>query len=110
MSSQAPTSPSCAAHLLGFQSAEQVERDVLFGGLFENMVVANIRKNRFNRGIVQGGTAGMFFMRDSNGNEVDVVLEDGRDIDLVEIKSAVSFNEDYAKGILKYAKLIPEFR
>ena len=59
---------------------------------------------------MQGGTAGMFFMRDSNGNEVDVVLEDGRDIDLVEVKSAVSFNEDYVKGILKYAKLIPEFR
>ena len=104
------TEVGLAAHLLGFQSAEQIERDTLFGGLFENMVVANIRKNRFNCGIVQGGTAGMFFMRDSNGNEVDVVLEDGRDIDLVEIKSAISFNEDYAKGILKYAKLVPEFR
>lgn len=104
------TEVGLAAHLLNFSTAGQLERDPLFGGLFENMVVANIRKNRFNQGIVQGGTAGMFFARDNNGNEVDVVIEDGRDIDLVEIKSAMSFNEGYAKGLLRYGKIIPEFR
>ena len=104
------TEVGLAAHLLNFSTAGQLERDPLFGGLFENMVVANIRKNRFNQGIVQGGTAGMFFARDNNGNEVDVVVEDGRDIDLVEIKSAMSFNEGYAKGLLRYGKIIPEFR
>ena len=104
------TEVGLAAHLLGFRTPEQLERDPLFGGLFENMVVANVRKNRFNRGVIEGGTAGMFYLRDNNGNEVDVVLEDGRDVDLVEVKSSISFNEDYAKGILKYAKVIPEFR
>ncbi len=104
------TEVGLAAHLLGFRTPEQLERDPLFGGLFENMVVSNVRKNRLNRGVVEGGTAGMFYLRDNNGNEVDVVLEDGRDVEVVEVKSSISFNEDYARGILKYAKVIPEFR
>jgi len=104
------TEVGLAVHLLGFTSSEQLERDPLFGSLFENMVVANIRKNRFNAGNAQLGTAGMYYLRDNTGNEVDVVLEDGRRLDLIEIKSAMSFNADYAKSIEKYAKLIgPDF-
>jgi len=94
------------AHLLGLHSPKEVERDPLFGNLFENMVVTNIRKNRFNAGNMQLGSAGMYFLRDSSGCEVDVVLEDGRRIDLIEIKSSMSFNADHTKSIEKYAKLI----
>jgi len=100
------TEVGLAAHLLGLHTPKETERDPLFGNLFENMVVANIRKNRFNAGNIQLGTAGMFYLRDSSGCEVDVVLEDGRRLDLIEIKSAMSFNADYAKSIEKYAKLI----
>lgn len=61
--------------MLDLQTAKEVERDPLFGQLFENMVVANIRKNQFNAGHVRMGTAGMYFLRDKTGNEVDVALE-----------------------------------
>ena len=100
------TEVGLAVHLLGFNTPEQLERDPLFGSLFENMVVANIRKSRFNVGNVQLGSAGMYFLRDNTGNEVDVVLEDSRRLDLIEIKSGMSFNADYAKSIEKYAKII----
>jgi len=96
-----------AAYLLDIDSPEQMSRDPLFGHLFENMIVANIRKNRFNTGYTQGGTAGMYFIRDRHGDEVDLVLEGpGRKLELIEIKSAMSYNPDYAKSIEKYAKIL----
>jgi len=101
------TEVGLAAHLLGMRTSQQAERDPLFGQLFENMVVADIRKNRFNSGNYRLGTAGMYFFRDNIGNEVDLVIEaEGRKLDLVEIKSGMTFNADYAKSIEKYAKLI----
>jgi len=105
------TDVGLAAHLLDLRTAKEVERDPLFGSLFENMVVANIRKNQFNAGNVRMGNAGMYFLRDKTGNEVDVALEaGGRRLDLIEIKSGMSYNADYAKSIEKYAKLIgPDF-
>lgn len=105
------TEVGLAVHLLGLRNPAQVERDPLFGQLFENMVVADIRKTRFNAGNLQLGTAGMYYIRDNTGNEIDVVLEDGHRIELIEIKSAMSYNPDYARTIEKYAKIIgPEFR
>jgi len=101
------TDVGLASYLLDLRTPREVERDPLFGQLFENMVVADIRKNQFNAGNIRMGTAGMYFLRDKTGNEVDVALEiGGRRLDLIEIKSAMSFNADYAKSIEKYAKLI----
>jgi len=101
------TDVGLAAYLLGLRTAEEVVRNALFGQLFENMVVANIRKNRFNAGEHHGGTANMYFLRDKTGCEVDLVLEESYDrLDLIEIKSSMSFNADYAKSIEKYAKII----
>lgn len=101
------TEVGLAAHLLGLRTAREVERDPLFGQLFENMVVANIRKNRYNAGDVRAETAGMYFLRDCSGCEVDLVLEGpGRKLELIEIKSAMSYNPDYAKSIEKYAKIL----
>lgn len=101
------TEVGLAAFLLDLHSAAEVERDPLFGQLFENMVVANFRKNRFNAGQTHLGTGGMYFLRDSAGNEVDLVLETGgRKLDLIEIKSAMSFNPDHARTIEKYAKIM----
>lgn len=101
------TDVGLAAHLLDLRTAKEVERDPLFGNLFENMVVANIRKNQLNAGNMRMGTAGMYFIRDKTGNEVDVALEaGGRKLDLIEVKSAMSYNPDYAKSIEKYAKIM----
>ena len=101
------TDVGLAAHLLDLQTAKEVERDPLFGQLFENMVVANIRKNQFNAGHVRMGTAGMYFLRDKTGNEVDVALEvSGRQLDLIEIKAGMTYNADFAKSIVKYAEVI----
>ncbi|MBD9667356.1 DUF4143 domain-containing protein [Variovorax sp. VRV01] len=39
-----------ACRLLGLRSADQVARDPLFGSLFENLVIMEALKTRFNQG------------------------------------------------------------
>ena len=54
--------------LLGIQTPQQLETHPLRGSIFETFVVADLMKSRLNA----GERSGMYFWRDSNGNEVDV--------------------------------------
>ena len=100
------TDVGLACHLLGIRKVEDVDRDPLFGGLYENLVVADVLKTRLNR----GDDPGLYFIRDSKGVEIDLVVEDGRALDLYEIKSSASFSADFARNIEKYAELIHDVR
>lgn len=91
------TDVGLAAHLLDLISPEQVSRDPLLGGLFENMVVLEALKVRYNA----GRDGSIYYMRDKNGVEVDLVIERQRKLQFVEIKSAKTPNEDMAANIRK---------
>ncbi len=80
------TDPGLAAFLLGIKSTEQVKTHYLKGSLFENLVVLELLKQRFNHGLPQD----LWFFRDSNRNEVDVVAENEQ-LQWIEIKSARTF-------------------
>ena len=84
------TDPGLAAFLLGIKSAEQVKTHYLKGSLFENLVVLELLKQRFNRGLPQD----LWFFRDSNRNEVDVVAEN-EELQWIEMKSARTFSPDF---------------
>ena len=86
--------------------ASQVDRDPLFGGLFENMVIADVLKQRLNEGLEPD----MYFVRDYKGFEVDLLVENGRTVDLYEIKSSVSFNASFADNVARLAEVIPNVR
>lgn len=89
------TDVGLAAHLLDLTSADQVSRDPLLGGLFENMVVAEALKSRYNAGL----DGRIYYMRDKVGVEIDLVVEKQRKLSLIEIKSAKTPNEDMASNI-----------
>jgi uncharacterized protein len=89
-----------AAFLLGLENETQVSRDPLRGNLFENMVVGEALKFRYNR----GRRNNLFFYRESNGNEVDLLAESGRRLFAVEIKSGATINPDYFKGLRHFSK------
>lgn len=57
------------------ENPDQVARDPLVGQLFENLVVMECVKARAN----QGRPPNLYFFRDSNGNEVDILFESGRE-------------------------------
>lgn len=93
-----------AAFLLGIENEKQVSRDPLRGNLFENMVVAEALKLRFN----QGKRSNLYFYRDSKGNEVDLLLVNGVDIFPIEIKSGMTITKDYFKGLKQLADVFPD--
>ena len=67
------------------------------GALFENFLVTELLKNRFN----QGQRSNLYFWRESSGNEIDVLIDEGLRQIPIEIKSGQTINSDWLKG-LKY--------
>ena len=47
----------------------------------------------------------LYYYRDSNGNEVDLILDYNTHIDAIEIKSSATFDKDFMKG-LKYIRSV----
>jgi predicted AAA+ superfamily ATPase len=77
-----------ACSLLGIASADQLDLHYLRGALFENMVIAEYMKQLFNTGVLPQ----IYYWRDSNRNEVDLVIEDGGRLKAVEIKATATTN------------------
>jgi len=87
--------------LLGLEKAEQLSTHPLRGEIFENFVVLEFLKKRYN----DGKTNNLFFYRDKSQREVDIVQEFANQYKAYEIKSAQSFNADFFNN-LKYLKKI----
>jgi predicted AAA+ superfamily ATPase len=88
-------------YLLGIRKPGQISRDPLVGGIFENLVVLECLKQQLNR----GEAPDLYFFRDSDGNEVDLLFPDGRNLTAIEIKSAQTFSMKQLKGIRRIRAL-----
>ena len=100
------TEPGLAAWLLGINSPDQIARDPLFGGLFENMVVVEALKHRLNAGEMPE----LYFLWDSQGLEADLVFRANHDqLIPIEIKGGMTWNKDFSKNLLKLQKISPKF-
>ena len=97
------TDVGLASYLLGIESPTHAARDPLIGGLFENMVVIEALKSRLNA----GKTPELYFYRDNKGNEVDLLFRQNRQLIPIEIKSAMTFNTEFVKGITRFRKIAP---
>ena len=84
-----------AAWLLGIETPAQCIRDPLMGNLFENMIVMDALKQSLNT----GKEPRLSFYRDGKGNEIDLIIEKQRTPYPVEIKSAMTWHDQFAKGI-----------
>jgi len=85
--------------LLGLETPEQLKTHPLRGAIFENYVVLEFLKNRFNAGKPNN----LFFYRDKSQREIDIVQQFGYQYRAYEIKSATSFHGDFLNN-LKYLK------
>lgn len=92
--------PGLAAYLLHLETPEQVAHDPLRGALFENLVVMESVKSRTN----VGREPGFHFLRTESGFEIDLVSERGRELDIAEIKSAMTFHDDFAKNLRAFRR------
>lgn len=87
--------------LLGIQTPQQLETHPLRGNIFETFIVAELMKARLN----SGERPNLYFWRDSNGNEVDVVIEHGQKLMPVEIKSGRTVARDFFSGLEKWVAM-----
>lgn len=92
------TEVGLAAYLLGIESPAQAARDPLFGGLFENMVVLEALKARCNI----GKDPELYYFRDKRGLEVDLILNKGRTLRPIEIKSARTYDASFTQPLKKF--------
>ena len=91
------------AWLLGLETPAQVERDPLRGALYENLLIMEVVKGLLN----QGKEPQLFFYRDSKGNEVDLLLSSaGRSFTAIEIKSAMTFQPEFLKGLNSFGQSV----
>jgi uncharacterized protein len=91
-----------ASWLIGVETPAQLATHPLRGPLFENMVMMEALKFRLNRGLRDN----LYFYRDSDGAEVDLILEFALGIYPIEIKSGLTVSSDYFKGLKHLAKLV----
>jgi uncharacterized protein len=96
------TGLACA--LLGIKSPQEVETHYLRGSLFENWVVTEVLKNRLNNRMTIND---LYFWRDSNGVEIDLVLGDNA-LNAIEIKSSRTLGSNLFKALENYKKLAPQ--
>jgi uncharacterized protein len=85
-----------AAYLMGIEQPSHLHTHPLRGHLFENMIVMEALKYRFNSGMRNNLT----FFRDRTGNEVDLLYSAGENILAIEIKAAETVNASLFQGLL----------
>ncbi len=94
------------AYLLGIRNPAEITRDPVVGLLFENLVVLECLKTLTHA----GETGELYFYRDSNGNEVDILIPSGRELATIEIKSADTFSFDQLKGLWRIKQVISNIK
>lgn len=88
--------------LLNMSSTQELSLHFALGGIFENLVVAELKKEISNA----NKSASLYFYRDNHGNEVDVVIDTGSDLVPVEIKSSATFSHNFWAGLEYWRKHI----
>lgn len=90
-----------AAHLLRLTHAQDIYEHYSRGALFESMVISDLIKSRYHRGVPPHA----YFWRDKSGNEVDCLLDQGQKVVPIEIKSAATIHSDMFEGLEKWQKI-----
>ena len=87
-------------YLLGIETAQQLAHHPLRGAIFENMVVCDMLKERYNKGLDKN----IMFYRDKV-REVDILQEEAGRLHAYEVKVAERFHSDFTKS-LDYLKAL----
>ena len=87
--------------LLGIQNEKQLMFHPFRGALFENFIINELIKSRFNKAKPHN----LYFWRDNTGHEIDVVIEKTNELFPIEIKSGQTITTDYFKGLNFWNKI-----
>ena len=88
------TDTGLACHLMGIHDAEVLSKGIYKGRLVETYIINEIMKSYSNN----CAGCNFFYYRDSNKNEIDLIILKNAKAHLVECKSGVSFDKNDVKA------------
>jgi len=89
--------------LLGIETTAQLSRDPLRGQIFENLAFLELYKARLHRSLEPR----LYFFRDVQGHEIDLIFHQGSELIPIEIKAAQTFHPEFVKQINYFHNLVP---
>jgi uncharacterized protein len=98
------TDVGLAAALMGIHEPAQALHHPLRGALFETLVANELLKTRANLGLREP----LHFWRDNLGTGVDLIVERGREVAAIEVKSAPVLASDAFAGLARWRKYAAE--
>ena len=89
------TDTGLACHLLGWSSPETLRRGAMAGHVFETFVVGEVIKSYLNAG---GDARNVHFYRDARQREIDLIIQEGRVLHPVGIKTSATVTREAVAG------------
>ena len=92
------------SYLLRIRSDKDIRIHAHYGSIFESFLISEFLKGYLN----SGEEPAIYFWRDSVGNEIDIIVDNGNDLMPVEIKAGQTIASDFFKGIRFWEKLVKD--
>lgn len=83
-------------YLLRVDSPQALFHRAERGAIFETLIVSELYKNFLNRGVQPS----LYFWRDSQGHEVDILIDLGDELIPIEVKSGQTVNREFFKNLV----------
>lgn len=93
-----------ACYLLGIDTTNQLRKEKNHGNLFENWVVVELMKARYN----QAADPRLYFYRDVMGKEIDLLYQSGSQLIPIEIKSNQTVSSSFIDGLKYFHQIAPK--
>jgi predicted AAA+ superfamily ATPase len=93
-----------AAYLLGINNTKDLDIHFAKGALFENLVINELLKERYNR----GERPQFYFWNDSQHHEIDLLFDENNERHAFEIKSGQTIQPHFFDGLNNFKKVAPD--
>jgi uncharacterized protein len=90
--------------LLGIDSSQELFSHHAYGSIFENLIIAEAYKQIYNKKL----SSKLYFYRDSNDLEIDLIIDQGSKLYGLEIKSSSTYSNKFIKNIDTLKALYPD--
>lgn len=87
--------------LLGIKSEKDLSENTYAGNIFENFIIIELLKNNYNK----GDDPSFYYWQDSNKKEVDLIIENGENLEIIEIKTSSTPKIEFAKNLISFSEL-----
>ncbi|MGY6742207.1 MAG: ATP-binding protein [Cecembia sp.] len=88
-------------YLLKINSREKLIKNPIKGAVFENMMIAEYVKQMHHQNNVQD----IWYWRDVSGNEVDLLVDHGENLEIIEFKATQTIKSDMFDGLSKFESI-----